>query len=367
MKIPFIDLEAQYREIKEEIHCAIDSVLESRKFIQGDIVNNFCSNFIKVHGGNYASGCSNGTSALTVALRALDIKAGDEIITVSNTFFATVEAIAEVGAKIILVDCDPETYSIDIEKMEAAITNRTRAIIPVHLYGNPAPIEAILKIAEKYNLKILEDCAQGHLATYKGQAIGTFGDAATFSFFPGKNLGAYGDAGLVLTKSSELKKRVSMHINHGRVGKYEHQFLAGNYRMDGIQAAVLDVKLKYLNQWTNQRIEAAKFYESRLVEAGFKTIKQLSDAKCVYHLYIVEISNRDHVMNRLKEREIDTGIHYPIPMHLQPALKHLEYQLGDFPVSEKSANRIISIPIYPEITHDQQNYVLEEFLKVAKI
>ena len=365
MKVPFLDLEAQYNKIKHEVLSSIESILDSRQFIQGPETLSFAENFTQIHGGNYAVGCSNGTSAITLALRALGIGRGDEVITVANTFFATVEAIAEVGARTVLVDCCPTTYSINIEQVSRAINSNTKAIIPVHLYGNPVPMTEIMTLAKKHNLKVIEDCAQGHLATHNNQAVASFGDAGTFSFYPGKNLGAYGDAGLVITGTEELKNLVTMHLNHGRTKKYEHDFMAGNYRMDDIQAAVLNVKLKYLDEWTNKRIAAASYYDQRLKEAGYKVIEVEPENKCVYHLYVVEVSNRDEVMNHLKKNQIASGIHYPVPMHLQPACKELGYNKGDFPVCEKSAKRILSLPIFPEITQEQQDHVIDTFLEVA--
>jgi dTDP-4-amino-4,6-dideoxygalactose transaminase len=366
VNVPFVDLDAQYLSIKQEVLSAIEGVLESKQFIQGKLSEEFVQDFIKVHGGNYGVGCSNGTSAITVSLRALGIGPGDEVITVANTFFATIEAIAEVGATPVLIDCDRETYSMDVEKVANAISKKTKAIIPVHLYGNPAKMDNISEIAKRHNLNIIEDCAQAHLSTYKNQAVGTFGDAGTFSFYPGKNLGAYGDAGLVLAKNKELNDLISMHVNHGRTKKYEHDFLAGNYRMDGIQAAILSIKSKYIESWTNQRIEAAAFYDSKLEHSGLKVIKKQEQGKCVYHLYVVEVSNRNEVMNYLKENNISCGIHYPVPMHLQPACKHLGYEKGDFPVSEMSSDRIVSIPIFPEISNEQQEFVVNKLLDVAR-
>ena len=366
MKVPFLDLDRQYQAIKSEIHSAIEEVINTKKFIQGDFVKQFEHNFCEVHGGSHAVGCSNGTSAITVALRGLGVERDDEIITTSNTFFATVEAIHEVGSKIVLVDSRPDTYGMDLEKLEQKIGEKTKVIIPVHLYGNPVEMDRLMAIAAKYNLKVLEDCAQAHLATFNNQAVATFGSAGTFSFFPGKNLGAYGDAGLVILNNEDLRNKVEMHVNHGRISKYEHDFLAGNFRMDGMQAAILNVKLKYLNAWTNQRIEVAHKYDSLFKAKGFKVIEKHQSAKCVYHLYVVEVSNRQEVMDHLKKHEIETGIHYPVPMHLQPALKFLGHKKGEFPVCENSANRVLSIPIFPEMTNEQIDYVTEKFFEVAK-
>ncbi len=366
MKVPFLDLDAQYQSIKEEVRLAIDEVLESKKFIQGEFCQEFSKKFLDIHGGEFGVGCSNGTSAITLALKALGIGPGDEVITVANTFFATIEAIAEVGAKIVLVDCDPKSYLINHEQVEDSLTARTKAIIPVHLYGNPVNMVELQKIASENNLFIIEDCAQAHLAQLDGQAVGTFGDAGTFSFYPGKNLGAYGDAGFVLSSNKELNDKVSMYLNHGRIEKYQHNFLAGNDRMDAIQAAILTIKCKYIDNWTQKRIEAAFYYDKKLTEAGFKIIEKNEKAKAVYHLYVVEVQNRSETISNLQKKGVSTGIHYPIPMHLQPACRELNYKKGSYPVSEKVSERIISLPIYPEISKDQQDYVVNNFLKIAR-
>jgi len=367
MSIPFVDLEAQYNQIKPEVLNAIIEVIESQKFIMGDYEKKFSIDFSKVHGSKYAVGCSNGTSAITVALRALDIKRGDEVLTPVNSFFATPEAIVEVGATPVFVDCDVDTYSIDVEQLEAAINEKTKAIIPVHLYGNPSNMVDIKRLADKYSLKIIEDCAQSHLASIDGKAVGTFGEFGTFSFYPGKNLGAYGDAGAIITQDSDLLNLATMHINHGRTKKYEHDFCAGNFRMDGIQAAVLSVKSKYIAAWTKKRIEAASIYNNTLEGQGFKVLTVKKNYKCVYHLYPVEVSNRDEVMEHLKSRGVGHGVHYPIPLHMQPGLKFLGYREGDFPKAEEAAVRMVSLPIFPEITTRQIREVLCTFLEVATV
>lgn len=367
MEVPFVDLNAQYNDIKNEIINTVIEVLDSKSFIEGPYVESFCKNFLNSHGGNFAWGCSNGTSAISAALKILGVGPGDEVITVANTFFATVEAIAEVGAKIVLVDCDPATYSMDIKKVKEKINKNTKAIIPVHLYGNPVDMTALSKLAEEYKLLIVEDCAQAHMAKHNKTAVGTFGSCGTFSFYPGKNLGACGDAGLIITKNPDLLKKIKMYVNHGRLGKYEHEILAGNYRMDGIQAAILNTKLKYLDEWTKKRQKVASYYDNVLKKAGFKVIEVSENNECSYHLYVVEVSNRDEVSEYFKKIHIGCGVHYPVPMHLQPALSHLEYRAGDFPISEKAAKRIISLPMYAELTEQQLDYVVQNFLKVAKI
>ena len=318
------------------------------------VQNRFCrqlvENFLSLHGGSFGVGCSNGTSALILALRALNIGSGDEVITVNNTFFATVEAITAVGAKPVLVDCRPDTYGIDSHLADKAVTSKTKAIIPVHLYGNPCDMDTLCELAHAHHLHILEDCAQAHLATWKGQAVGTFGSAGTFSFYPGKNLGAYGDAGFVMTRNQELLNVVSMHLNHGRMSKYEHQFMAENYRMDDIQAAILTVKCRYLRQWTDRRITIAKQYDDILKPKGYKVIKVKQESQCVYHLYTIETDCREELTQKFNTNDIGYGIHYPVPMNRQPACQNLGYKRGDFPVSEYIADRIFSLPIYPEMT-----------------
>lgn len=367
MEVPFVDLNAQYSVLRTEMINTVVEVLDSKSFIEGPYVENFSKNFINIHGGDYAWGCSNGTSAISVALKVLGIGPGDEVITVANTFFATVEAIAEVGARIVLVDCDPATYSMDIKQVREKINKNTKAVIPVHLYGNPVDMTALCKLAEEFNLQIIEDCAQAHMAKHKKKALGTFGSCGTFSFYPGKNLGACGDAGLILTKNADLLKQVKMFVNHGRLGKYEHDILAGNHRMDGIQAAILSTKLKYLQEWTEKRQAIAKIYDKSFKAAGFKVIEVEENNECSYHLYVVEVSNRDEVSEHFKKMNIGFGVHYPIPMHLQPALSFLELGEGDFPVSEKAAKRIISLPMFAELTEKQQEYVIQNFLEVAKV
>jgi len=367
MIIPFVDLDAQYKSIKKEVLQTIEEVLDSKQFVMGKYEELFSKEFSAVHGSKYSVGCSNGTSAITVALRSLNIKSGDEIITPVNSFFATPEAIYEVGAKPVFIDCDPDTYSIKISDIEKLITSKTKAIIPVHLYGNPSPMNEIKALCDKYDLHLIEDCAQAHLASIDGKAVGTFGEFGTFSFYPGKNLGAYGDAGAVITQDEKLLRLSTMHINHGRTEKYEHEFCAGNFRMDGIQAAILSVKTKYINEWTDKRISIAKKYDEILKSKGFKALDVKPNSKCAYHLYPIEVSNRDEVLAHLQKNNIGSGVHYPIPLHMQPALKELGYKLGDFPNAENAATRMLSLPIYPEITDEQIQYVCDTFLSVAKI
>lgn len=364
--IPFIDFDTHYNKIESELLVSIKKILSEKKFIQGSYCEDFSRNFCNVHGSKYATGCSNGTSAITLSLKALNINPGDEIITVANSFFATVEAIHEAQGKIVLVDCNPKTYGIDFEDLKRKVTKKTKAIIPVHLYGNPVEMDKVLEIAKKHNLKIIEDCAQAHLATFNGRPVGTWGDFGTFSFHPSKNLSACGDAGLILTQKKSSLSNLKRQINHGRTNKI-HEILAGNHRMDEIQAAILDVKLKYLNSWTDKRIQKAKYYDSLLKPKGFKVMEVNQKAKCVYHLYVTEVSNREEVVSYLEKRNISTAIHWYPPIHLQPALKGLKFKRGDFPETESISKRILSLPIYPEISKGQMDYVIKNFLKVAKV
>lgn len=366
MNIPFVDLKTQYQGIKEDIKAVIDNVLEECAFVGGPYVKSFEKNFLEVHGAQYGIGCANGTSAITVALRALGVGPGDEVITVTNTFIATVEAIVEVGATPVLVDCDADTYLMTAAKVEEKIGPKTKAIIPVHLYGNACPMDELVHLANRYKLMIVEDCAQAHLCHFDSQAVGTFGEAGTFSFYPGKNLGAYGDAGFVTVNSEDLEKRVRMEIDHGRTSKYEHELSAGNFRMDGLQGAILDVKLKHLKDWTEKRQKWAQRYNQAFIKEGFKVIKSVEKGECVYHLYVIEVANRDEVMTCLQDADIACGIHYPIPLHKQKALERYNLRGGDFSNSERSATTMLSLPIFPELSEGQVDYIIEKFLKIAK-
>jgi len=367
MKIPLVDLKIQYEMIKEEVNEAIKRVLESTQFILGEEVAKFEEDFARFCGTKYCVGVNSGTDAIYLALRALNIGEGDEVITVSHTFIGTVEPIGMVGAKPVFVDIDPDTYIIDVQKIEKVITEKTKVIIPVHLYGQPADMQLIMEIAKKYNLKIVEDCAQAHGAEYGGKKVGTIGDIGCFSFFPGKNLGAYGDGGAVVTNNEEIFKKVKMLRNHGRLKKYEHEFEGVNSRLDNLQAAILRVKLKYLDKWTKRRIEKAKVYDELLKDTDKIVIpKILPGAKHVYHLYVIRIKERDKIQQKLKEKGIATGIHYPIPLHLQPAYKHLGYKTGDFPVTEKICKEILSLPIFPELQREQQEYIVENLREIIE-
>lgn len=367
MPIPLVDLKAQYRAIKKEIDRAIFEAIKNTNFILGENVQKFEKEFAKFCKVKYAIGVGNGTDALYLALRVLGIKTGDEVITPPNTFIATVEAITLNGAKPVFVDINPETYNIDITKIEKAITKKTKAIVPVHLYGQPADIGPILKIAKKYNLKVIEDAAQAHGAEYKGKRVGGLGDVGCFSFFPAKNLGAYGDGGMVVTNNKKIAEKVRLLRNHGRVQKYEHQIEGINSRLDELQAAILRVKLRYLNKWNQARRQRAKLYDNSLKNIkGVKIPFTPSWAVPVYYVYTIRTKERDKLQESLKKEGISTGLYYPIPLHLQPAYKYLGYKIGDFPETERAAKEILSLPICPELSKKDQNYVIQKIKEFFK-
>lgn len=357
MNIPFVDLKTQYKNIKEDIDAAIKNIIKNTSFVMGEPLKSFEKNFAKYCKSKFAVGVSSGTSALHQALLAAGIKQGDEVITVSHTFIATVEAIFQVGAKPIFVDVK-EDGLIDTDKILNAITEKTKAILPVHLYGKPVNISKINEIIENKNIKIIEDCAQAHGAEFKGTRL-PISNIGCFSFYPGKNLGCYGDAGAVVTNNEEIAEKVSMMRDHGRLSKYEHLKVGFNERMDTIQAAILNVKLKYIEDWTEKRISHAKVYNKEL-KSLVKVPEITEDIRHVFHLYVIQTKKRDELQKFLKENNISTGIHYPIPLHLQPALKQLGYKEGDFPLTEKLSKEMLSLPMYAELTDEQISYVCEK-------
>jgi len=373
MNIPFVDLKAQYESIKTDIDTAIADVLNETAFIGGASVKHFEYGFSKLFKINYCIGVANGTDALFIALKALEIGKGDEVITVANSFIATSEAITATGAKVVFVDCNPISYTIDVEKIEENITIHTKAIIPVHLYGQPADMDAIVKIANKYNLKIIEDAAQAHLAEYnskvKGrQKVGSFGDFTTFSFYPGKNLGAYGDAGAIVTNDAELAKKARMLANHGRIEKYNHEIEGYNSRLDGLQATILNVKLNHIEKWTEKRRQLALRYNSKLKEISDIEIPEFNANKVnpVWHLYVIRTDKRNELQNFLKEKGVSTGVHYPIALPNLKAYEYLGYKPSDFPLASTYQDEILSLPIYPELTFEQQDYVVKAIISFFK-
>lgn len=360
MNIPFVDLKAQYHAIQPEVNAAIADVLENTDFILGRAVGEFEEAFAAYCDTEYAIGVDSGYSALELILRAYDIGPGDEVITAANTFVATVLAITMCGATPVLVDADPVTYNLDPNQLEAAITPATRAILPVHLYGQPADMDPIITIARKHGLLVFEDAAQGHGGRYHGRRVGALSDAAAFSFYPGKNLGAYGDGGAVVTNDRTVADRLRLLRNLGQRVKYQHEVKGFNRRLDTIQAAVLKTKLPHLDHWNAQRRRAAADYQRLLAGIpGVVTPSVAKDVEHVYHLYVIRTPNRDAMQECLKKAGVATGLHYPTPIHLQQAYCELGYQRGEFPVTEGLAADILSLPIYPELTSDMVAYVAE--------
>lgn len=353
LNIPFINLYGQYLSIKNEIDQAITEVIRKSAYIGGQHREKFERDFANYLGVRHCIGVANGTDALTICLKVLGIGQGDEVITVANTFIATAEAITNAGAKVVFVDNDPDYYVIDPDEIEKKVTNKTKAIIPVHLHGHPADIDRILEIAHKYNIFIIEDSAQAHGAEFRGKKVGTLGTAATFSFYPGKNLGAYGDAGAIVTNDDEFAMKIKMYANHGRVSKYDHEFEGVNSRLDNIQAAVLSVKLKYLDQWNEKRRSIAEYYSRRLSDIKEIVIpKTKSYVKDVYHLYVIKAHRRDELREYLLKNGVATGIHYPIALPNLKAYQYLGHKPDDFPNATKCQSEILSLPIYPELTEE---------------
>lgn len=366
-QIPLVDLKAQYASIKDEIKETINRVLDSTQFIMGDEAFLFEKEFAKFCGSKYCTGVSSGTSALHLALLACGIGPNDEVITVPFTFIATAEAISHVGAKVVFVDIEPNTYTIDINKLEKSITKNTKAIIPVHLYGHPANMMQIIEIAKKYNLKVIEDAAQAHGAKINGKSVGTFGDVGCFSFFPAKNLGAYGDGGACITNNDEIAKQIYLLRDHGRTKKHLHEVKGFNYRLDALQAAILRVKLKYLPTWIETRRKLALSYRELLSKLPITIPFESPGYYHAYHLYVIQSKIRDLLQSELKKQGIQTGIHYSIPLHLQPAYKDLGYKKGDFPVSESSSETVLSLPLYPELTNENQLKIVQAIKEELKI
>lgn len=359
--IPLVDLKTQYNLHRDEFLKAVEDVMSSSAFILGKHVADFESRFAAFIGSDYAVGVASGTDALHLALRAAGVSQKDEVITTANTFAATTIAIELAGARPVLVDCDASTYLMDIEAAGKAITSKTRAIIPVHLFGQVAPMEELLSLAERHRLTIIEDACQSHGAKYKNRSAGTFGLMGAFSFFPGKNLGAYGDGGAVVTNSKKMYEELLGLRNYGSTQKYYHPKFGMNSRLDGIQAAILNVKLKYLAEWNEKRNRAAERYINNL--KGYPAITlpaRANDSTHVYHLFVIQVKrDRDQIMAAMAKKEICCGIHYPIPIHLQKAYSYLGHREGDFPRTEELAKKIISLPIYPEITDEQIDFVCQ--------
>ena len=352
MRVPFVDLKAQYLSLKDELDEAILKVVGETAFVAGRYAATFENAFAEYVGTQHCIAVANGTDAIEIALAVLGIGAGDEVIVPANTFFATAEAVSNVSATPVFVDCEPNFYNIDTARIEEKITFRTKAIIPVHLYGLPAEMDAVMEIAKRHGLKVLEDCAQSHGADYKGQRTGTFGDIATFSFYPGKNLGAYGDAGAIVSNNSELAERCRLIANHGQPAKYKHTVVGRNSRIDGIQAAVLSVKLPHLDSWLDARRRNAARYNELLADTGIALPTAPDHSTHTYHLYVIRVADRDGVAAKLNEAGIDTGLHYPTALPFLDAYAHLGHQPTDFPVAHSQMSELLSLPMYAELTDE---------------
>jgi dTDP-4-amino-4,6-dideoxygalactose transaminase len=371
MNIPLVDLKAQYESIKGEIDAAISEVISKSAFIGGPFVESFEKSFAKFCNVKHCIGVGNGTDALFITLKALGIGQGDEVIVPANSFIATSEAVTLTGARVAFVDIDSKTYNMDPNRLEdylkfrnpqSAIRNgQPRAVIPVHLYGQPADMDPILDLARKYNLKVVEDAAQAHGAVYKGRQIGSIGDMACFSFYPGKNLGAYGDGGAITTNDDDLALKARMFANHGRVEKYNHEIEGINSRLDGLQAAILETKLRHLPEWTEKRRRNAYLYNKYLKETPVVTPAELDDVKAVYHLYVIRVKNglREKLQNHSKSKGINTGIHYPIALSNLRAYSYLNLKDSDFAEATSASQEILSLPMFPELKDSEIKYIAE--------
>ena len=367
MSIPFLNLKPQHQALKQEILAAVEQVLDSTAFAGGPFVAKFEDEFAAFCHAKHAVGVGNGTDALWFALLALGIGPGDEVITVPNTFIATAEAISYCGAKPVFVDIDEQTYNMDPRLVERAITPRTKAIIPVHLYGQMADMDPIVEIARRHQLYVIEDASQAHGAEYNGRRAGSIGDVGCFSFYPGKNLGACGEAGAIVTNNPELRQRMAMYRDHGQAKKYYHDVVGWNGRMDGMQAAILSIKLRHLEAWTESRRSHARAYSAAFAHvAGVLPPKEAAYARHVFHLYVLRLKNRDEVLKSLAERGISCAIHYPVPLHLQEAYRSLGISRGAFPVAERCAEEIISLPMFPELTSADIQAVVREVAAVVQ-
>jgi len=362
MQVPLLDLKAQYAAIESEVLTAVSEVLASQRCIGGPKVAELEEKIAAVSDCKFAVGASSGTDAILNSLMSLDIGAGDEVITTPFTFFATVGCIARTGAKPVFADIDPKTYNINAELIESAVTERTKAIMPVHLFGQMADMDPIMQVANKYNLTVIEDAAQSITSTYKGEKAGSIGTVGCFSFFPSKNLGGIGDGGMIVTNDETLYNRLVTMRNHGSNPKYYHQFVGGNFRLDPIQAAALLVKLPHLNEWSEARRRNADYYEKRFAGTIVKTPYISPDCISIYNQYIIRVPKRDALLIYLRENNIGCEIYYPVPMHLQQCFRHLGYKQGDLPEAEKASKEVMALPIYPGLTDEMKDYVAETLL-----
>ncbi len=358
MNVPFVDLKMQYQSIKNEIDIAFENVITETAFIGGKYVNQFEKDFATLYGVKHCISCANGTDSLFIIMKMLGIGNGDEVITVANSWISSSETISQTAARPVFVDIDKDFYSINEKLIEEKITAKTKAIMPVHLQGQMCEIEVIKSICDKHNLFLIEDCAQSHLSEYKNIRAGLRGIAASFSFYPGKNLGAYGDAGCIITNDDALAEKCKMYARHGALIKHQHKIEGINSRLDGLQAAILSAKLPHLIKWTNQRITNANYYDEVLKDINeIVTPKLRPNAKHTYHLYVIRAKKRDALANYLKEKGIETAVHYPIPLPMMEAYKYLNYSEKDFPIANQYKDEILSLPMFPELTNAQMNYV----------
>jgi dTDP-4-amino-4,6-dideoxygalactose transaminase len=366
MKVPLVDLHAQRRTIHSEIQAAIEAVLADAAFIHGPHVARFEAEFAAYCGTKHAVGVGNGTDAIRIALWACGVGPGDEVICPSHTFMATAEAISQTGALPVFCEIDEATLLMDPASVAALVSDKTKAIVPVHLYGQPCDMEALMAIARAHDLRVVEDCAQAHGARFRGRMVGTFGEAGAFSFFPGKNLGAYGDAGAVITDDPTIETRVRLFKNHGRAGKFEHEFIGVNSRLDGLQAAILSAKLAHLDAWTKARRRVAARYDQLFANTpAIRRVAKKDDVEHAYHLYVVRVRDRDKVLATLKNADIGAGIHYPIPCHRQPAFAGGRARWSALPLTDKVVDEIVSLPIYPEIAEEQIRYVAQTLIEAT--
>ncbi|MFM9984162.1 MAG: DegT/DnrJ/EryC1/StrS family aminotransferase [Flavobacteriales bacterium] len=364
MKVPFVDLHAQYLSIKQEIDSAIEKVIRETAFISGSYAASFEKEFAVYTGVKHCMACANGTDSLEILLKAMGIGSGDEVIVPALSWISTSESVSSIGATPVFVDVD-DNLLIDLNLVEAKINARTKAIIPVHLYGNPVDMDRLMEIANKHGLKVMEDCAQSHGAKVRGKQVGSFGHCASYSFYPGKNLGAYGDAGAMTTSDDRIAEISRAISNHGQQGKHNHIMEGRNSRMDGMQGAILSAKLPYLAAWTEARIKNAQRYNSLFNHPDLKLPSVPDYAQHVFHLYVIRIKRRQELMEFLKVNGIETSVHYPIPLPLMPCYKKFGYAPSDFPVAAQAASEILSLPMYPELSDEQAQYVvskIEEFL-----
>ena len=367
MEIPIFDLKRQYKRIEKDVKKKLESVLESQNFILGGELEKLEKDIASFCDTKYALGLNSGTDALILALDAMGIKSGDEVITTPFTFIATGEAIARAGAKPLFVDIDPKTYNIDPSKIEKSITPKTKAILPVHLYGLPCDMDDILEIAKKNNLKVLEDACQAIGASYKGEKVGSMGDAGAFSFFPSKNIGCFGDGGIVTTNNDEISKNIKLLRDHGSEEKYKHKVIGYNSRLDNIQAAFLNLKLPFLQEWTKKRIEHAEFFNNELKSLPLVTPYTPEGSTHSFHLYTLRSEHRDSIVKYLNEKGVASRAYYPIPQHLQECFEYLGYKPGDFPEAEKASRECFSIPVFAELTEKEKKYIVEKLKESLQV